>query len=115
VAEIEGNIDQPRVKARFEEAKLRNLSSQDWTGRFNGSKSTPVRPDNHYYGQFNTASCKCFVWGGDNVISQLSEHLAYKGQECQATILVQKGAPLNLLLGTDVLAVLWWYHRMVER
>ena len=57
MAGIEGNIDQPRVKARFEEAKLRNLSSQDWTGRFNGSKSTPVRPDNHYYGQSNTVFC----------------------------------------------------------
>ena len=45
--------------------------------------------------------------GGEvNVISQLSERPAHKGQKCQATILVQKGAPLDLLLGTDVLSKL---------
>ena len=41
--------------------------------------------------------------GGVNVISQLSVHLTREGQECQSTILVQKGASLDLLLGTDVL------------
>ena len=41
--------------------------------------------------------------GKVNVISQLSVRLAHEGQECQSTILVQKGASLDLLLGTDVL------------
>ena len=42
--------------------------------------------------------------GGEvNGISQLSVHLAHEGQECQSTILVQKGASLDLLLGIDVL------------
>jgi len=41
--------------------------------------------------------------GGEvNIISQISVRLAHEGQECQATILIQKGASLDLLLGTDL-------------
>ena len=61
MAGIEETFDQLWAKARFEEAKLRDLSSRDENGRFSGSKSTLVRPDNHYYGQSNTTSHKCFV------------------------------------------------------
>ena len=41
--------------------------------------------------------------GEVNDISQLSVRLAHEGQECQSTILVQKGASLDLSLGNDVL------------
>ena len=48
--------------------------------------------------------------GGEvNVISQLSVVLTHREKECRAVVLVQKGAPLGLLLGTDVLNQLGFY------
>lgn len=43
--------------------------------------------------------------GGDvNVIGQLPVTLQVENKECQATILVQKGAKVDLLLGTDLIS-----------
>ena len=43
--------------------------------------------------------------GGDvNVIGQLLVTLQVENKECQATILVQKGAKVDLLLGTDLIS-----------
>ena len=44
-----------------------------------------------------------------NVISQLTIKLKRGTKKYQTTILVQKGVPLDLLLGTDVLAELGLY------
>ena len=41
-----------------------------------------------------------------NIIGQISVRLACDGQEYQVTILVQRGAPLDLLLGTNLLSQL---------
>ena len=43
------------------------------------------------------------------MISQLTTTLKHGTKEYQTTILVQKGVPLDLLLGTDVLAELGLY------
>ena len=48
--------------------------------------------------------------GGEvNIISQLVTTLGHGSRECQTTILVQKGASLGLLLGTDVLPNLGFF------
>jgi len=39
-----------------------------------------------------------------NIIGQISVRLACDGQEYQVTILVQRGASLDLLLGTNLLS-----------
>lgn len=44
-----------------------------------------------------------------NVISQLTATLKHGTKECQATVLVQKGVFIKLLLVTDVLADLGLY------
>ena len=41
-----------------------------------------------------------------NIISQLPVTVKLNTRECQATILVQRGATLRLLLGTDLFAIL---------
>ena len=41
-----------------------------------------------------------------NIIGQISVQLACDGQEYQVSFLVQRGAPLDLLLGTDLLSQL---------
>ena len=41
-----------------------------------------------------------------NIIGQISVRLACDGQEYQVTILMQRGAPLDLFLGTDLLSQL---------
>ena len=43
------------------------------------------------------------------MISQLTTNLKHGTKEYETTILVQKGIPLDLLLGTDVLAELGFY------
>ena len=48
--------------------------------------------------------------GGEvNIISQITVTLSHGDKECQTTILIQKGASLSLLLGTDVLPSLGFY------
>ena len=44
-----------------------------------------------------------------NIISQLTVTLSHGNREWQTTILVQKGASIDLLLGTDVLPNLGFY------
>ena len=59
VAGIEGSLDQLWIKARFEEAKLRDLSSQD-----SNSKSIQLKPDNNHYRRYShseTLSRECYV------------------------------------------------------
>ena len=53
-----------------------------------------------------TLSINSFGGGEMNVISQLTTNLKRGTKEYQTTILVQKGVPFDLLLGTDVLAEL---------
>ena len=55
-----------------------------------------------------TLSINNYGGGEMNIISQLTVTLSH-GRECQTTILVQKGASLDLLLGTDVLPNLGFY------
>lgn len=48
--------------------------------------------------------------GGEvNIIAQFSTALSHGDRQCHATILVQQGAPLSLLLGTDVLPALGFH------
>lgn len=48
--------------------------------------------------------------GGEvNIISQLLVVLSHEKRVCHAVVLVQKGASLELLLGTDVLTQLGFY------
>ena len=48
--------------------------------------------------------------GGEvNIIGQITVTLSHGDKECETTILVQKGASLSLLLGTDVLPSLGFY------
>ena len=62
VAGVEGTFNQLWIKARFEEAKLRDLSFRD-----SNSKSIQPKSDNHHhrcYSQFSqseTLSRKCYV------------------------------------------------------
>ena len=59
VAGIEGSCDQLWIKACFEEAKLRDLSSRD-----SNSKSIQLKPDNNHYRCYShseTLSRKCYV------------------------------------------------------
>jgi len=63
VAGIEGTFNQLWIKACFEEAKLRDLSSRDGAGKFS-SKPTQFRPENSHYSQSSnhgTPNRKCYV------------------------------------------------------
>ena len=58
--------------------------------------------------RFQTATLSVNNYGGGevNVVGQLSISLKLGDKECHAIILVQKGATVNLLLGTDLLTQL---------
>ena len=53
-----------------------------------------------------TLSVNNYGGGEVNVIGQLPVTLQVENKECQATILVQKGAAVDLLLGTDLITEL---------
>ena len=61
--------------------------------------------------RFLAPTLSCNNYGGCevNIISQLTVTLSHGSREYQTTILVQKGAFLDLLLGTDVLPNLGFY------
>jgi len=53
---------------------------------------------------FSSLLVKKYGRGMVNIIGQISVRLPFDTQEYQVTILVQRGAPLDLLLGTDLLS-----------
>lgn len=53
-----------------------------------------------------TLSVKNYGGGDENVIGRLLVTLQVENKECQETILVQKGAKVDLLLGTDLISEL---------
>ena len=59
-------------------------------------------------------------FGGDevNVVGQATVTLCCGGHQCQITVLIQKGTPLELLLGTDVLGKLGFqvlHHKTLQQ
>ena len=56
-----------------------------------------------------TLSINNYGGGEVNIIGQITVTLSHGDKECETTILVQKGASLSLLLGTDMLPSLGFY------
>lgn len=77
--------------------RAKGQTVQDWKRQVEERLQTPSLSVSNYGG------------GEVNVISQLSITLTHGEKECQSVVLVQKGASLELLLGTDVLAQLGFY------
>ena len=70
---------------------------EEWKQQVQSKLQTPSIAVNNYGG------------GTVNIISQISVSLKLGDKECRATILVQKGAILGLLLGNDLLIHLGFY------
>ena len=75
----------------LEKLKNSNQTMDEWKQQVQSKFQTPSVAVNNYGG------------GMVNIISQIPVTLKLGNKECCATILVQKGATLDLLLGTDLL------------
>ena len=81
----------------LEKLKASTQATEEWKQQVQSKFQTPSIAVNNYGG------------GMVNIISQIPVSLKLGDKECHATILVQKGATLDLLLGTDLLTYLGFY------
>ena len=77
---------------------------EEWKQEIQKNFQEPTLPVNNYGG------------GDVNVVGQLLVTLQVENKECQATILVQTGAKVDLVLGTNLISVwAFWYLRHLIR